>query len=473
MAVSQALRVKAGASYPQRIPETDQIDISGLARVASGAATLYTDAFTTGVTLGGGTAYTGSTFGKASVTDTFLGSVQINGNLNVNGTATTINTTSITSQDVILTLALTNRTTAGANAAFAVYRGSDAAGDSLLFWNESANRWDFGLGNTGSGGGTLPSAPTAWNDIKINNLTVAGTTITGVGSSLTVTIASNNLTLSTTTSGTLAATSAGALNLSGAAASTWQITSAGLTIQTVTSGTLAITSAGALNLTSSTATSLTATTSISLSSTTSTSITATTTASLTAGASSDLTLGARGQNYTFNDASNVSLNAGFTGVTSIIGALNYLYSNVGAAMAVTLAITNKQGSTITYGQALYFDGTGAKTVKLASAAADNAAADCIGFVQPVGGIANNASGNAVVGGTGYALFQSGDTVPAYGAALYLSTTAGYVTGTAPSANPNDAVHVGFLEDTTGLTGTFGADTALPILVHTRNGKVAL
>lgn len=74
-----------------------------------------------------------------------------------------------------------------------------------------------------------------------------------------VSVTGGNLTLSTLTSGTLAVTSAGALNLTSAAASAWAhsggafsitSTSQSMTLATATSGTLAVTSAGALNLTS-------------------------------------------------------------------------------------------------------------------------------------------------------------------------------------------------------------------------------
>jgi len=55
-----------------------------------------------------------------------------------------------------------------------------------------------------------------------------------------------NLTLQTVTSGTLAVTSAGAVNIDGAAASYFKTTAANLTLQTVTSGTLFITAVAAL-----------------------------------------------------------------------------------------------------------------------------------------------------------------------------------------------------------------------------------
>lgn len=75
------------------------------------------------------------------------------------------------------------------------------------------------------------------------------------GTAALITVASANLTVSTTTSGTLALTSAGAVNVTSVAASTWagsggtltlQSTSAALTVQTLTSGTLTVQSAGVL-----------------------------------------------------------------------------------------------------------------------------------------------------------------------------------------------------------------------------------
>src|SRR5581483_2275532 len=121
MATVYALKRAANKAHNASIPDSDSIisrsivaDPSG----AGGAASLWTDSKTTTIaigtgstqttfTIGGGAAYAGTTIGKTAVTDTFLGNLTINGSLNVNGTVTTVNATSITTQDQVLTIAVT------------------------------------------------------------------------------------------------------------------------------------------------------------------------------------------------------------------------------------------------------------------------------------------------------------------------------------------------------------------------------
>jgi hypothetical protein len=85
------------------------------------------------------------------------------------------------------------------------------------------------------------------------NQTFSGTAaraITGPGTGgLTVTVPAGPLTVSTTTSGTLAVTSAGALNLTGAAASTWTL---GANALTITSSNLNVSNLGAITAATST-----------------------------------------------------------------------------------------------------------------------------------------------------------------------------------------------------------------------------
>jgi hypothetical protein len=184
-----------------------------------------------------------------------------------------------------------------------------AVGGSFAFYSNSTLNSQFNgllttaLGLTSTGATVNLNASSNFNT-NINTGTSTGTVTIGNASSTaavninanlasTWTVASANLTISTTTSGTFAITSAGALNLTSGASSTWthtsgllQIlgtsssislitdtsgaininaaqavninsaaaggwasTSANLTISTVTSGTLALTSAGLLNLT--------------------------------------------------------------------------------------------------------------------------------------------------------------------------------------------------------------------------------
>src|SRR5277367_1841169 len=118
MAIVYPLKRVANRAHNASIPDTDSIisrtlvaDPAG----SGGAASLWSDAFVTtinigtgstqtAITIGGGTAYTGTTIGKSAVTDTFLGNLTINGSLQVNGTVTTVNATSITTQDQVLTI---------------------------------------------------------------------------------------------------------------------------------------------------------------------------------------------------------------------------------------------------------------------------------------------------------------------------------------------------------------------------------
>jgi hypothetical protein len=534
MAVVFALKRESARANPQQIPETDSVDIATIVRSTAGNGSLYNDASTTtvtigtgsaltGVTIGGGAAYTGSTIGLSGQTDTFLGHVRINGNLNVNGTSTIVNSTAITTQDVLIEAGISTRTTAGQNLAFAFYGGSNASKDALIYWVQGSNRIDFGYGDTGATGGTLPAAPISWVDVKLNNLTVAGTTVTGVGASLTMTIASANLTVSTTTSGTLAVTSAGALNLSGNAASTWQNTGANLTIQTVTSGTLAITSAGALNLTGAAASTfaftggafvlqttgqnltiqtvtsgtlaITGAAAVNISAgaastwqTTAGALTITSAAAATwstsaglltvqgtggltlvASGTTDITFNAHGgTTYTFNDASNLALNAGFVGVTSIVGALNYLWTNPNPNGTETF--TNGNAGTITQGQCVYISAQ--DTVDLTNASADSTA-QFVGVVQPAAGIATAVTGAIQVGGYALVRFKIGRHIPSINDPIFLDdTNNGYAVSYAadPSAEPSTAGHIvygiGYVKNLNGNTaGTAIAGTDALVYVQ--------
>jgi len=78
----------AGRSYSKESAEADQLTHAGLIRITGGAAALYNDALTTGISIGGGTAYTGATIGKAGTQDIFAGALEVTEDLTlVNGTA--------------------------------------------------------------------------------------------------------------------------------------------------------------------------------------------------------------------------------------------------------------------------------------------------------------------------------------------------------------------------------------------------
>jgi hypothetical protein len=479
MSTVYALKRVANKAHNASIPDTDAIiarSIFGDPAGSGGAGSLWgtgdsktttitigSGSAATSITVGGGTSYTGGTYGKSSITDTFLGNLTINGSLLVNGTVTTVNATSITTQDQVLTIALSNRSTAGAAAVFAIYRGSDSGGasDALHYWNESSTRWDIGYGSTGTAGGTLPSAPSVWTDVKLNNLLMAGTSLTASGA-LTVSATAAALTLQTTTSGAVNLTSAGAIVATSSGTSSWANTSGGLTLSTVTSGAFTVTSAGSISQSSTSTSSYSATTTMA--------VTGTTALGLTASGSSDITFTGRGQAYTFNDASNTAFTAGIT-ATSLVGAINQVYGDVGNAATIGTTWTNSSGvNAIAKGSPVYISTT-ANQITNAVATTDAAAAQVFGF--PTAQIAISGTGSVAVEGVVSMLFKSGDTVPANGAEIFLSAaatsttsnvTSSYVTSVCPASTGNVVQSIGFCANNNSLSGTFSSDTLLSVQI---------
>lgn len=459
MATVYPLKRVANRAHNASIPDTDSIisrSIVADPAGAGGAASLWSDSKTTTVnigtgstqtafTIGGGGAYTGTTIGKSGVVDTHLGDLTVNGSLKVNGTVTTVNATSITTQDQVLTIALTNRATAAANAVFAVYRGSAGGGgkDALVYWTEASTRFDFGIGDTGTLGGTLPSAPTTWADVKLKNLALAGTAITA-DAGLTVSATAAALNLQTTTSGAINLTSAGALVATSSGTSSWTNTSGNLTIATATSGTLGLNSAAAISSTAATTAAFSAGTTMSVSGTTATTVTAT-------GATADLTFHGRGQSYTFNDASNITFSGGIT-ATSIVGAINQVYAGSGSATTVANMYTNNTGSTIVLGSAVYITTT-ASNIDKSTATSDAAAAQFIGLVKA--DIPDTTTGVIISEGVANATFEASLTLVNGNEVFLSASTAGYLTNVAPSATGKVVLSVGFLKDVSAYTGAAG------------------
>lgn len=469
MATVYALKRVANRAHNASIPDSDSIIARSIVAdptSAGGAATLWCDSKTTAVsigtgatqtsfTIGGGAAYAGATIGKASVLDTFLGNLKINGSLQVSGTVTTINATSITTQDQVLTVAVTDRATAPANAVFAVYRGNAAnAGatmsDALILWNDGSVRLDFGYGGTGSSGGTLPSAPTQWYDIKIKNLLLGGTAITA-DAGLTVSASSANLTLRTTSSGDINITSAGAIIAASSGASSWTNTVGNLTIATATSGTLELNSAGAISSVSVTTASFTGGSTMT--------VTGTTALNLTALGTSDITFTGRGQAYTFNDAGNVAFVAGIT-ATSLVGAINQIYGTSSAANTVVGTYTNNTGGTIAAGLGVYITTT-ASEINKAIATTDSAAAQFIGVTKAA--ILTTASGQVITEGIATLVFEGGLTL-ANGQEVFLSAaTAGNFTNIAPTSTGNVVLSVGFIEDVLTYDGVLDFNVSVQLV----------
>jgi redox-sensitive bicupin YhaK (pirin superfamily) len=74
------------------VTETLTLVNGTVVRDTAGTASLFEDALTTTIAIGGGATYAGTTIGKTGVEDTMAGDLRVAGNLVVDGTTTTINT---------------------------------------------------------------------------------------------------------------------------------------------------------------------------------------------------------------------------------------------------------------------------------------------------------------------------------------------------------------------------------------------
>ncbi|MCC6752056.1 MAG: hypothetical protein IT371_30670 [Deltaproteobacteria bacterium] len=291
------------------------------------------------------------------------------------------------------------------------------------------------------------------------------TSITG-GTGVSATATTGNADL-TATAGSATLSGALTTNITSTTANVLLTASSGITA-TATTNTILI-QALASNV------SITAGTAVSITSTTSTTIGATTTASLTAGAASDLTLGARGATLTYNDAGNTTLSGTvFSGVTSIVGALNALATATASTDSVEVAYTNANAGTITLGQVTYISAT--DSVDLAVATADNALARPIGFVQPAAGIASAASGQIAVEGRADARFVAGLTLTP-GDEVFLSLTAGSVTDDVSAFTTGNVIQsVGFVKSLTPIGGGSPYDGGANLVAQIQiqwGGKIVL
>ena len=189
------------------------------------------------------------------------------------------------------------------------------------------------------------------------NVTAAGASAWAFsGGALTIGTTSQNLTISTGTSGTLALTSAGALNLTGAGASTWavsggalvvQTTSQNLTVRTVTSGTLAVTSAGAVAISAASASTLTVTSAnLTISTATSGTLAVNSAGALNFAAASASAWTVTGANLTISTASSGTLAVTSAGALNLTGAANSVWTVNSANLTIstgtsgTLAVTS-------------------------------------------------------------------------------------------------------------------------------------
>jgi hypothetical protein len=155
--------------------------------------------------------------GAATGTTTVNNNLTVTGNLIVNGTTTTLNTATLDVEDLNITLALGAPSAAAANGA-----GLTVAGASATLLYASANdSWNFNK---------LLTAPSLQNT-SIGTVTRAGGNFTTLDANSTVGLspANANVTISPTGSGTVTISPAGALTINPTAASTINNTSIGAT----------------------------------------------------------------------------------------------------------------------------------------------------------------------------------------------------------------------------------------------------
>lgn len=180
------LKRQTGRAHVTSIAEaTDAVTIRAIERSTSGGALLWNDANVTTITIGGGAAQLGITIGKAGQT------VTIPGNLDVQGTTTTLSTTNLVVSDNLMLL---NDGGSGADSGIAFERGG-TGDDAVILWEESNTRFELGLFDT-AGGTTTPASISAFRDMKLSDLLLAGTAITADGALTVTATGANDLNLS-------------------------------------------------------------------------------------------------------------------------------------------------------------------------------------------------------------------------------------------------------------------------------------
>lgn len=193
----------------------------------------------------GGTVATVLNLGRSGQTVTAQGNLTVQGDLVVNGTTTTLDVANLLVEDVLTIFA--RNATVGDEAGLAFERGS-TGDDSIILWNEANTRFELGLFNT-TGGTTVPTGALAsLADLRIDDLLIAGSSITGAGA-LTVTATGAILSLD----GTAIQTSA--TSITGDGALTVAATAAILSLDgtTIETSATAITADAALVISSGTA----------------------------------------------------------------------------------------------------------------------------------------------------------------------------------------------------------------------------
>lgn len=167
MVDTKILQVKQDVtSYAFEIGEDEVAVINFIVRETAGAASLYgsNDTVTTNINFGTGPNVEIITIGNGDSLLNFGADLEINGDFSIGGNIVLINQSA----------------GVGTDAAFAIERGLDGQ-DSLIYWDETNDQFEIGFGQT-SGGVSIPSSPLGtYSDLKVNNLLLDGSTVTGAG----------------------------------------------------------------------------------------------------------------------------------------------------------------------------------------------------------------------------------------------------------------------------------------------------
>lgn len=181
------------------------VTINGTTNTISSSANLTLDTAAAGTLNLGNTNATTIVIGNGTSAITAAGDVVVSGNLTVNGTTTTINSTNLTVTDPLI-----YANNGGLSPSFAgIAWDQGAALDVITVWNPTNNRIEFGRFDTVNGT-TLPAGPlTTLTNIRPNDVLLAGTAVTA-DAALTVTATSATLTLEATGANSVALRTNGA-----------------------------------------------------------------------------------------------------------------------------------------------------------------------------------------------------------------------------------------------------------------------
>lgn len=112
--------------------------------------------------------------GSATSTVQIGNDLTVQGDLTVNGTTTTINSTSLAVTDRFILCANGSSNLSGG---LAVSQANGAGNDLIFMWNDTAGRAEVGFGDSS----TNPAGVSSFSDAKVQNLELAGTSVTADG----------------------------------------------------------------------------------------------------------------------------------------------------------------------------------------------------------------------------------------------------------------------------------------------------